>query len=147
MPFEGEERVLVPSPKVATYDLQPSMSAVELTDRLLAEIARQTLVELVLVQVGPQAGRIVLRRLAGVLVGELRERALDALTFTVEQLLRAVGIHPVTLQQLAEGRRLRVPTAAQAMNGMSSVGIVTKGRIMSRSSCSRMWQWYMYRPL
>jgi hypothetical protein len=35
----------------------------------------------------------------------------------------------------------------QAMNGMSSGAIVTKGRIMSRSSCSRMWQWYMYRPL
>ncbi len=33
--------------------------------------------------------------------------------------------------------------ACQAMNGMSSAGMVTKGRIMSRSSCSRMWQWYM----
>ncbi len=33
------------------------------------------------------------------------------------------------------------------MNGMSSGAIVTNGRIMSRSSCSRMWQWYMYRPL
>jgi len=39
-PFEGEERVLVPSPKVATYDLEPAMSAVAVTDRLLAEIAR-----------------------------------------------------------------------------------------------------------
>jgi 2,3-bisphosphoglycerate-independent phosphoglycerate mutase len=39
-PFDGEERILVPSPKVATYDLKPSMSAVEVTDRLLAEIAR-----------------------------------------------------------------------------------------------------------
>jgi 2,3-bisphosphoglycerate-independent phosphoglycerate mutase len=39
-PFEGEERVLVPSPKVATYDLKPAMSAVEVTDRLLAEIAK-----------------------------------------------------------------------------------------------------------
>ncbi len=32
--FEGEERVLIPSPKVATYDLQPEMSAPELADRL-----------------------------------------------------------------------------------------------------------------
>ena len=31
-PFEGEERILIPSPKVATYDLQPSMSAFEVTD-------------------------------------------------------------------------------------------------------------------
>jgi hypothetical protein len=35
------------------------------------------------------------------------------------------------------------PGVGQAMNGMSSAGMVTKGRIMSRSSCSRMWQWYM----
>ena len=34
-----EERILIPSPKVATYDLQPEMSAVEVTDRVLAEIA------------------------------------------------------------------------------------------------------------
>ena len=33
--FPGEERILVPSPKVATYDLKPEMSAVELTDKLV----------------------------------------------------------------------------------------------------------------
>ena len=38
-PFPGEDRVLVPSPKVATYDLQPEMSAPEVTDRLVAAIA------------------------------------------------------------------------------------------------------------
>ena len=38
-PFEGEERVLVPSPKVATYDLQPEMSAAGVTDALVAGIA------------------------------------------------------------------------------------------------------------
>ena len=37
-PLAGEERVLVPSPKVATYDLCPAMSAVEVTDRLIAAI-------------------------------------------------------------------------------------------------------------
>jgi 2,3-bisphosphoglycerate-independent phosphoglycerate mutase len=36
--FPGEERILVPSPKVATYDLQPEMSAAELTDRLVEAI-------------------------------------------------------------------------------------------------------------
>jgi 2,3-bisphosphoglycerate-independent phosphoglycerate mutase len=35
----GETRILVPSPKVATYDLKPDMSAHELTDRLVAAIA------------------------------------------------------------------------------------------------------------
>jgi 2,3-bisphosphoglycerate-independent phosphoglycerate mutase len=37
-PFEGETRILVPSPKVATYDLKPEMSAFELTDALLPQI-------------------------------------------------------------------------------------------------------------
>ena len=37
-PYPGEDRILVPSPKVATYDLQPEMSAVEVTDKLVAAI-------------------------------------------------------------------------------------------------------------
>ena len=36
--YPGEERILVPSPKVATYDLQPEMSADEVTDKLVAAI-------------------------------------------------------------------------------------------------------------
>jgi 2,3-bisphosphoglycerate-independent phosphoglycerate mutase len=38
--FEGEKRIMVLSPKVATYDLQPEMSAVEITDKITAEIAQ-----------------------------------------------------------------------------------------------------------
>ena len=38
LPFEGETRIMAPSPKVATYDLQPEMSAAELTKKLLPEI-------------------------------------------------------------------------------------------------------------
>ena len=37
-PFENEERILVPSPKVATYDLKPEMSAPEVAERLIAAI-------------------------------------------------------------------------------------------------------------
>ncbi|NLP49352.1 2,3-bisphosphoglycerate-independent phosphoglycerate mutase [Bacillus sp. RO1] len=37
--YPGEERILIDSPKVATYDLKPEMSAYEVTDALLAEIA------------------------------------------------------------------------------------------------------------
>ena len=37
-PYEGETRILVNSPKVATYDLQPEMSAPEVTDKLVEEI-------------------------------------------------------------------------------------------------------------
>ena len=36
--FAGEERILIPSPKVATYDLQPEMSCPELTEKLVAAI-------------------------------------------------------------------------------------------------------------
>jgi len=39
--FEGEKRIIVPSPKVATYDLQPEMSANEVTSTLLPEIASE----------------------------------------------------------------------------------------------------------
>ena len=38
IPFDGEERILVPSPKVATYDLKPTMSANELTEKLLPKL-------------------------------------------------------------------------------------------------------------
>jgi 2,3-bisphosphoglycerate-independent phosphoglycerate mutase len=36
--YQGEERILIPSPKVATYDLQPEMNSTELTDKLVAAI-------------------------------------------------------------------------------------------------------------
>ncbi len=39
-PYEGEDRILVASPKVATYDLQPEMSAPEVAEKLAAEIRR-----------------------------------------------------------------------------------------------------------
>lgn len=40
-PFEGEDRILVPSPKVATYDLQPEMSAYLVKDKLVAAIKEE----------------------------------------------------------------------------------------------------------
>lgn len=40
-PFKGEERILIPSPQVATYDLQPEMSAPEVTDRIVDAIENQ----------------------------------------------------------------------------------------------------------
>jgi 2,3-bisphosphoglycerate-independent phosphoglycerate mutase len=41
-PFKGEERILVASPKVATYDLQPEMSAYPLTDKVIEHIEAKT---------------------------------------------------------------------------------------------------------
>lgn len=42
VPFEGENRILINSPKVATYDLQPEMSAYKVTEALLPEIRNKT---------------------------------------------------------------------------------------------------------
>jgi 2,3-bisphosphoglycerate-independent phosphoglycerate mutase len=38
VPFKGERRIMIPSPKVATYDMQPQMSAYEVTDAVVADI-------------------------------------------------------------------------------------------------------------
>ena len=38
--YKGEDRILVPSPKVETYDMQPEMSAVEVTDKVVEAIKR-----------------------------------------------------------------------------------------------------------
>jgi 2,3-bisphosphoglycerate-independent phosphoglycerate mutase len=42
IPFENEERIMVPSPKVATYDMQPEMSAYELTDAIVPQIENES---------------------------------------------------------------------------------------------------------
>ena len=39
--FEGEKRILIPSPKVATYDLQPEMSALQIKEAILPELDKQ----------------------------------------------------------------------------------------------------------
>ena len=41
-PFEGEKRILCPSPKVATYDLKPEMSAFDIRDKITPEITGET---------------------------------------------------------------------------------------------------------
>jgi 2,3-bisphosphoglycerate-independent phosphoglycerate mutase len=42
VPFEGERRIMIPSPKVATYDLQPEMSAYGVTNALIPEIQKKS---------------------------------------------------------------------------------------------------------
>ena len=41
-PFDGERRILIPSPKVATYDLQPEMSAIEIKDAIIKDMRENT---------------------------------------------------------------------------------------------------------
>ena len=43
-PFPGEDRTIIPSPKVATYDLKPEMSALEVTETVLARMADYDLI-------------------------------------------------------------------------------------------------------
>jgi len=40
--FDNEKRIMIPSPKVATYDLQPSMSAIEVKDAIIQELQNET---------------------------------------------------------------------------------------------------------
>lgn len=42
IPFEGERRILCPSPKVATYDLKPEMSAFDIRDKILPELEKRS---------------------------------------------------------------------------------------------------------
>ncbi|GAB4233346.1 MAG: 2,3-bisphosphoglycerate-independent phosphoglycerate mutase [Ekhidna sp.] len=41
-PFKGEKRILCPSPQVATYDLQPEMSAYDIRDKIIPELKKQS---------------------------------------------------------------------------------------------------------
>ncbi|MBF0394314.1 MAG: 2,3-bisphosphoglycerate-independent phosphoglycerate mutase [Alphaproteobacteria bacterium] len=80
----GEDRILVPSPKVATYDLQPEMSAGEVTDRLLAAIASN------------RYDLIVVNYANGDMVGH---------TGVIEAAIRAVQTLDGCLGRLAQGLR------------------------------------------
>ena len=76
-PYPGEERILVPSPKVATYDLKPEMSAFEVTDKLEAAI------------LGRQYHAIVCNYANGDMVGHSGNMA--AATLAVEALDVCIG--------------------------------------------------------
>src|SRR5699024_12014089 len=51
--FEGEKRIVIDSPKVATYDLQPATSAYEVTDALLQEVDKKELNAVILTFANP----------------------------------------------------------------------------------------------
>ena len=57
IPFEGERRIMIPSPKVATYDLQPDMSAYEVTDAIVKEIEKNTKISVSSKASPPAGGR------------------------------------------------------------------------------------------
>ena len=76
-PYAGEDRIMVPSPKVATYDLQPEMSAREVTDKLVAAIQ------------GKQYSAIICNYANGDMVGHTGD--LTAATRAIETLDDCIG--------------------------------------------------------
>jgi 2,3-bisphosphoglycerate-independent phosphoglycerate mutase len=89
--YPGEDRILVPSPKVATYDLKPEMSAVEVTDKLVAAIASD------------QYHAIVCNYANGDMVGHTGN--VDAATRALEVLDACIG-RVVSAQQARGGEAL-----------------------------------------
>jgi 2,3-bisphosphoglycerate-independent phosphoglycerate mutase len=82
-PYPGEDRILVPSPKVATYDLKPEMSAFEVTDKLEAAILSR------------QYHAIVCNYANGDMVGhsgnmEAATRAIEALDICIGRIVTAM---------------------------------------------------------
>ena len=85
-PFEGEDRILVPSPKVATYDLKPEMSAFEVKDKLVEAIDSE------------KYDFIVVNFANGDMVGhtgvyEAIEKAVVAVDNCVEAVVEAAKVH------------------------------------------------------
>ena len=93
--FEGEGRVLVPSPKVATYDLQPEMSAPELARRVAEQIDAE------------QPDLVVLNFANPDMVGhtgvfEAAVRAIETVDRCAEQVVQAAQRHGYTVQVIAD---------------------------------------------
>ncbi len=85
-PYEGEDRILVPSPKVATYDLKPEMSAFEVKDKLVEAIGTE------------KYDFIVVNYANGDMVGhtgvyEAIEKAVKAIDACVEATVEAAKAH------------------------------------------------------
>ncbi len=94
-PFAGESRILVPSPKVATYDLKPEMSAYEVADALVKEIDKET------------EDLIVLNFANGDMVGhtgvyEAIEKAIGAVDACAEKVVEAAKAHGYTVIVIAD---------------------------------------------
>lgn len=94
-PFVGESRILCPSPKVATYDLKPEMSAYELKDALVPELFKK------------EANFIVLNFANGDMVGhtgsmEAAIKACETVDFCTQQVVEAAITNDYTVLILAD---------------------------------------------
>jgi len=104
-PFDGEERILVASPKVATYDLQPEMSAPELADRVAAALSEERHNLVVLNFANPDmVGHTGVFQAAVAAV-----EAVDAGTRTVVEAARAHGFSVTLIADHGNADKMRNP--------------------------------------
>lgn len=109
-PFKGEERILINSPKVATYDLQPEMSSAELTEKLVAAIK------------GGKYDTIICNYPNGDMVGhtgvmEAAVKAVEALDHCIDQVTQAVesvGGQLLITADHGNAEQMRDPATGQA---------------------------------
>ncbi|WP_159236608.1 2,3-bisphosphoglycerate-independent phosphoglycerate mutase [Raoultella terrigena] len=109
-PFKGEERILINSPKVATYDLQPEMSSAELTEKLVAAIK------------GGEYDTIICNYPNGDMVGhtgvmEAAIKAVETLDNCVDQVVNAVeavGGQLLITADHGNAEQMRDPSTGQA---------------------------------
>ena len=109
-PFKGEERILINSPKVATYDLQPEMSSAELTEKLVAAIT------------GGQYDTIICNYPNGDMVGhtgvmEAAVKAVETLDHCIDQVTKAVesvGGQLLITADHGNAEQMRDPATGQA---------------------------------
>ena len=109
-PFEGEDRILAPSPQVATYDLQPEMSAEEVTDRLVAAIGSGRYDLIVCNYANPDMVGHTGNLEAAVRAIETIDRCLDR----VQQALRVAGGEMLVTADHGNAERMRNPETEQA---------------------------------
>jgi 2,3-bisphosphoglycerate-independent phosphoglycerate mutase len=109
-PFPGEERILVPSPKVATYDLEPEMSAVEVTDRLVEAIRSRRFDAIVCnFANGDMVGH------TGVFAAAIRAvETLDACLGRIVEAVRETGAHCLITADHGNVERMTDPATGQA---------------------------------
>ncbi len=130
-PFRDEDRVLIPSPKVATYDLQPKMSSVEVTDVLVKAIENGRHELIVCNYANPDMVGHTGIFDAAVLAIEAIDKALGRIT----KALRSVGGEMIVTADHGNAEQMRDPVdgqphTAHSNNPVPLVYIGRKGQLM-----------------
>ncbi|EPH0093493.1 2,3-bisphosphoglycerate-independent phosphoglycerate mutase [Pluralibacter gergoviae] len=118
-PFAGEERILINSPKVATYDLQPEMSSAELTEKLVGAIK------------GGKFDAIICNYPNGDMVGhtgvmEATVKAVEALDHCIDEVSKAVesvGGQLLITADHGNAEQMRDPATGQAHTAHTSLPV------------------------